>query len=46
MVNTPHISSGTQARQSKARNAFRNEIEGAVSDHMTVLNGIAGKYAR
>ena len=46
MVNAPRISSGTRARQSKARNAFVHEVQGAVDDHMAVLHGIAGKYGR
>ena len=46
MVNAPRISSGTQARQSKACNAFIHEVEGAVDDYMTMLNGIAGRYGR
>jgi len=46
MVNAPHISSGTRACQSKAHNVFIREVEVAVDDHMTVLNGIAGRYGR
>jgi hypothetical protein len=46
MVNTPQVSSGTRARQSMARNAFISEVEGAMNNYMTVLNGIAGRYGR
>jgi hypothetical protein len=46
MVNVPRVSSGTKARQSKARNAFIKEVEGTVKNHMTMLNGIADKYGR
>jgi hypothetical protein len=46
MVSTPQVSSGTQARQSMARNVFISEVEGAMNNYMTVLNGIAGRYGR
>jgi hypothetical protein len=44
MVNTPQVSSGTQACQSMACNVFISEVKRAMNNYMMVLNGITERY--